>query len=30
MGKYREIRDDFGEAYAEVFDPKKTKKQKLA
>ena len=29
MGKYREIKEDFGEAYAEVFDPKKTKKQKL-
>lgn len=30
MGKYREIKEDFGEAYAEVFDPKKTKKQKLS
>ena len=29
MGKYREIKDDFGEAIVEVFDPKKTKGQKF-
>ena len=29
MGKYREIKGDFEEAFGEVFDPKKTKEQKL-
>lgn len=30
MRKYREIKQDFGDAYAEVFDPKKTKEEKLS
>lgn len=29
MGKYKEIKDDFGEAFEEVFDPNKTKEQKF-
>ena len=29
MRNYKEIRDDFGEAFEEVFDPKKTREEKL-